>query len=137
MSSLYLILFSIFGWGIGSLFYKVANDNMHPLMVSTIVTLVYIVMAPLPYFFVKFDHTINSTGIIFSVLGSICMAIGSIGYFYALKAGSAGSVTTLTALYPALTLLLSFLFMKEVIGLKQIIGIGFALISFTLLSQKN
>ena len=136
MSSTYLILFSIVGWGIGSLFYKVANDNAHPIMVSSIVTLVYIIITPIPFFFMKFERSINGTGLLFTILGALCMCIGSMGYFYALRRGNAGSITVLTSLYPAVTLILSSVFMKESFSLKQGFGIGLALIAFVLLGSK-
>lgn len=137
MSVQLLVIISIIGWGIGSLFYKVANDNIHPLMVSTVVTLVYIVLTPLPFFFLKFNTSLNSTGVLFSIMGGLCMCIGSLGYFYALRGGShVGLVTVLTSLYPALTLILSCLFMKETLSFKQGIGIALAVVSFALLSLK-
>lgn len=136
MSTPYLIVITIVVWGVGSLFYKVANDNMHPIMVSTVVTGVYFIITPITFFLYKFPKDINATGVGFSVMGGLLMAVGSIAYFYALKKGGAGEVTTITALYPALTLLLSMFFMKETINLKQGIGMIFALISFVLLGLK-
>lgn len=64
------------------------------------------------------------------------MCIGSLAYFYALKRGGAGEITTLTALYPALTLLLSVLFLREEINFRKIIGVLFALASVFILSKK-
>jgi transporter family protein len=136
MSLPYLILLAIFGWGIGSLFYKVANDAMHPVMVSTVVTVVYIILTPITFMIVKFDKAINSTGVIFSVLGGICMAIGSMGYFFALKKGGAGEITTVTALYPAITLGLSMFFLGEELTWRKGIGIALALVSVFVLSFK-
>lgn len=136
MSLQYLVLLAIIGWGIGSLFYKVANDAMHPVMVSTIVTVVYIVLTPITFMVVKFDRAINSTGVIFSILGGVCMAVGSMGYFFALKKGGAGEITTVTALYPALTLLLSIFFMNEELTWRKGIGILLALVSVFVLSFK-
>lgn len=136
MPSQYLIILSIVGWGIGSLFYKVANTNIHPLMVSAIVTAIYIILTPIPFLIFKFDTHVNSTGLLFSILGGLCMCAGSIGYFYALRQGDAGVVTALTSLYPALTMMLSVFFMKEVIGTKQIIGMSLAIASFICLSLK-
>jgi bacterial/archaeal transporter family protein len=137
MPSVYLILFSILGWGVGSVFYKLANNNIHPMMVTTIVTSVYVLLTPLAFFFVKFDHTTNTPGIMYSVGGALCMCVGSLAYFYALKAGgSAGETATLTALYPALTLLLSYLFLGEQLSIKKGIGMALALISIFFLTQK-
>lgn len=131
-----LIILSIVGWGIGSVFYKIANDNVHPMMVSTIVTAVYIVLTPLPFMFMNFDRSVNTTGVVFSILGGLAMCAGSMGYFYALRGGSAGQITTVTAVYPALTLVLSCLFMGEGMSLKKGIGVALALGSVLLLSQK-
>src|SRR5271156_2678762 len=56
----YFILASIFGWGMGSFFYKIANTSIHPIMVSTIAMGLYIVLLPLIWLVVKFDHTITT-----------------------------------------------------------------------------
>lgn len=136
MSTPILIALAILGWGIGSLFYKVANDNMHPVMVSTVVTLVYIILTPLTFLVIKFDRAVNTTGVLFSILGGTAMAIGSMGYFFALKKGGAGEITTVTALYPALTLLLSIFFLNEDMTWRKGIGVGLALVSFIVLGWK-
>lgn len=136
MSNSQLIVIAILGWGVGSLFYKVANDNIHPIMVSTIVTAMYILLTPLSFTLFKVSYQLNATGIIFSLLGGFTMCIGSIAYFYALKNGGAGEITTVTALYPALTLVLSIIFMHEDMSIKKGIGVGLALLSVLLLSHK-
>lgn len=136
MSLPYLIMITIIGWGVGSLFYKVANDSIHPLMVSTIVTAVYIVMTPIAFATQKFDKTLNTTGIVFAILGGLAMGVGSIGYSFALKRGAAGEVTAVAALYPALTILLSMLFLHEEISWRKGFGMGLALISVFILSTK-
>jgi len=136
MSPAYLIAIAIIGWGVGSLFYKIANDAIHPVMVSAIVTTVYIVMTPITFLTVKFDRTVTWTGVIFSILGGVCMAIGSMGYSFALKKGGAGEITTVCALYPALTLMLSMSFLGEEMTWRKGIGIGLALVSVLVLSFK-
>jgi transporter family protein len=123
------------GWGVGSLFYKAANSSIHPIMVSTIVTLVYMVITPLPFLFMNFDKSVNTTGIWTSIVGGLLMCAGSMGYFYALRNGEAGEITTITALYPALTLLLSCLFMGETMSIKKGVGVALACASFYILSR--
>jgi len=136
MSLPYLIALAIFGWGVGSLFYKVANDAIHPLMVSTIVTVVYVIMTPVAFVTTKFDKTLNWTGVAFSILGGVAMGVGSIGYSFALKKGGAGEITAVAALYPALTLILSMLFLHEEMSVRKGIGILLALSSVAVLSVK-
>jgi transporter family protein len=131
-----LILLTILGWGIGSLFYKIANDNMHPIMVSAAVTVLFSIITPLAFVFLKFDHKFNTVGIVTAVLGGACMCAGSMAYFFALRGGHAGLITALTSLYPALTLVLSMIFLGERLSFKQGIGILFALASFILLGSK-
>jgi|SRR5208282_3510855 len=137
MPTQYLIIASILGWGVGSFLFKIANTEIHPLMVSSISLGVYAALVPLIWFFMKFDHAVTSTGIAVTVIGSLFMCIGTMGFSYACRAGAAaGQITILTALYPGITLLLSMFFLKEQVTFKQGIGMVFALVGFLLMSRK-
>ncbi len=136
MSSAHLIVVSIIAWGVGSLLYKVANDNIHPLMVSIIVTSVFVVLDIITLAFIPFDRTLNSTGITYSILGGLCMCAGSLGYFFALRGGNAGSTTVLTSLYPAVTLILAAIFLKEHITFKHGVGMALAMVAIVLMGSK-
>jgi transporter family protein len=136
-SQFWLILIAIVGWGVGSYLAKISNAEMQPLIVSAVSMVVYMIVLPIAIAAVKPDLTITPFGVIVTVIGSLFMCVGSLGFAYALRnGGAAGQTTILTALYPALTLALSMTFMKETIGLKQGIGIGLALVSFILLNLK-
>jgi drug/metabolite transporter (DMT)-like permease len=137
MGPQFFIIASILGWGVGSFLYKGANATIHPIMVSSIALMMYVVLMPFLWVFVKFDHTITTGGLIYTLVGSLCMCIGTLGFSYALRSGgSAGQTTILCALYPALTLTLSMIFMKEDLTIKKGIGIVLALVSFAILSLK-
>jgi transporter family protein len=136
MPTMYLIIIAILGWGVGSLFYKLAGNYMHPMMVTTTVTALYVILTPLAFLFLKFPKDINVAGVAYAAAAGLCMAIGSMGYLFALKKGDAGEITTITALYPALTLLLSVIFLSEGMTIKKGIGIALALLSCIILSLK-
>lgn len=137
MSTQYLIILSILGWGVGSLFYKIANDNMHPVMVSILVTVFYIILAPLEYVVFKPSTNMNATGVSFALMGAALMGIGSLTYFFALqRGGEVGGTTALTSVYPALTMLLSVLFLKEELTVKKVIGVAMAFGAVYILSRK-
>lgn len=136
VSSIYLLIVSILGWGIGSFFYKGANNNIHPIMVSSIATCVYAIITPTYFIFLQFDRSVNTTGVIYALLGGLFMCVGSMAYFYALRAGAAGQVTSITALYPTLTLILSCMFMGESLTFKKFIGVIFAVAAAFFLSLK-
>jgi uncharacterized membrane protein len=136
MSLTYLIILTILGWGIGSFFYKPANDQMHPFMVTTIATCMYVIITPITFFFVKFDKTVTVPGVTCALLGAIMMGIGSIAYYFAIKKGGVGEIAAVTSLYPALTLTLSMIFFHEEMTWRKGLGIGLALISAVVLSWK-
>lgn len=136
MQLTYLIILTIIGWGVGSFFYKPANDQMHPFMVTTIATCMYVILTPIMFFFVKFDKTVTATGVGFSLLGAIMMGIGSLAYYFALKKGGVGEIAAVTSLYPALTLALSMIFFHEDLTWRKGVGIGLALVSAVVLSWK-
>jgi len=137
MKTEFFILASILGWGIGSFLMKYATGQLHPIVISAISLSLYMVLLPLLWAFMKFDHTINTTGIVYALLASLFMCIGSLGFSYALRSGGpVGQVTILSTLYPALTLLLSMIFLGETLSVKKGIGVVLAVISFIFLGLK-
>lgn len=136
MPTQYLIIISIIGWGIGSIFYKIANDTIHPVMVSAITTATYLTITPIVFWFFNFDKTAPISGILSIALGAILMGTGSLAYYFALSKGNAGEVTTITALYPVLTLVISCAFLGEEMTLRKAFGIALACASFYFLSWK-
>jgi transporter family protein len=74
-------------------------------------------------------------GIVPAVLTGIFGAVGFLCFLYAVNVGSVSVVATLTALYPAITMLLAVIFLKEGVTLTQIAGIGLAILSVILLSR--
>lgn len=131
-----LILISIFGWGVGSFVSKLATNIMHPIMIAVIVMATDMLLLPLAFIFLKFDKTAPPIGIFYSVLVAILMTAGTMGFSFALKSGGeVGISTALTALYPALTYLLSVMFLEEQFTLAKSIGMILALVSFFCLSR--
>jgi uncharacterized membrane protein len=75
---------------------------------------------------------VHGKGITFALLAGICGALGLILYIYALKLGKTAVVITLTALYPLVGILLSCIFLKEPITLRQGLGMVFAITAMVL-----
>lgn len=136
MQLTWLIILTIVGWGLGSFFYKPANDQMHPFMVTTIATCMYVILTPITFFFVKFDKTVTFNGAACALMGAILMGIGSLAYYFAIKKGGVGEIAAVTSLYPALTLALSMIFFHEELTWRKGIGIGLAICAAVVLSWK-
>jgi drug/metabolite transporter (DMT)-like permease len=133
----FFIIMSIIGWGIGSFLYKLASATTHPVLLATLALSLYLLLLPLMWVFIKFDHVITVSGVVFSLVGSAFMCLGTLGFTFALRSGgAAGSTTFLVALYPTLTLALSMIFLGEQLTVKKVIGIALALVSFIFLSMR-
>ena len=65
----------------------------------------------------------------------LAMAVGLLFFFEALGRGSAAVVVPLTALYPAITVLLSRIFLQEALTLRHLVGLALALAAAWLLVQ--
>ncbi len=71
-----------------------------------------------------------------TALGSgLAMAIALLCFYEALGRGPAAVVVPLTALYPAITVLLSAVFLQEALTLRHSIGLALALAAVWLLSK--
>lgn len=132
-----LIIISIICWGAGSFFYKLANDNLHPILVSSLVSALYIFLIPLGIMVFKVPLNYNFNGIVFGILGGLATCAASLSYFFILRnGGEVGTVTAMTSLFPAVTLILSVIFLKEQLSWYKIIGCLLALVSIYILSLK-
>jgi transporter family protein len=88
-------------------------------------------------FFLAVGRNIDTDvrGILPAMLTGVLGTVGFLCFLYALTAGSVSVVATLTALYPAVTILLAVIFLKESITLRQVAGMGLAIVSVILLSR--
>ena len=72
-----------------------------------------------------------------SLIALLAGLFGGLGYIFFIKAlekGEASIVIPLTALYPAVTVILAFLILGEKISIYQVIGVILALIAIILIS---
>jgi transporter family protein len=132
-----LITIIIFAWGTGAIFTKMASDQLHPMMIAVVSTLLYIfVEIPIALVIFKINTHVTVSGIVYALLSALLMSIGSITYFFALQKGGAAEVTSVTSLYPVLTLVLAYLFLSEEMSLRKVIGCLLAVASIILITKK-
>jgi transporter family protein len=74
----------------------------------------------------------NIAGIVFALLVGVCGTVASLIFLKAIESGPVVSTISITSLYPLLTVLLSYLFLKEAITIPQIIALSLAIISVIL-----
>ena len=74
-------------------------------------------------------------GVLFAMLTGITGMAGTLCLFAAASKERISLVSSLTAVYPLITILLAIIFLKESLSLKNILGIFFAMLAIFLLSS--
>lgn len=122
-------------FALGSFFGKLASSNDIPFRVyffegmGTITVLSSIIFLKREQIFSNFS--INPP----ALLMGICWGIGTVLFIYAIKESKLSVTVPLTGLYPALTILLAFIFLGERLGVREIAGVSLAICSAMLLSR--
>ncbi len=124
------IAFVLFGlWGF---FPKLAVNYINPGSAIVYEVAGTIVVALLALKIVGFRPEVHPKGILYAVLTGVTGMLGTLFLFYSVKNGKASVVVSLTALYPLITILLAYIFLKEPISARQILAIVLAMASLVL-----
>lgn len=121
-------------WGLWGFFAKLATNYIPPMDAYIFEISGMLLVGIVTISLLRFRPTGHPQGMLFATLAGIVVGIGTILFFFAVSRGRSSVVVTVTALYPLVTLLLGFLFLQEPLTMKQLIGIGFALLAIILLS---
>jgi bacterial/archaeal transporter family protein len=122
-------------WGVWGLLTKVATLFLPPYTAYLISTFGYLPIIGFLLVESGFKIPWHPVGWSVSLAAGLCAALGVLCYYRALAGGAASKVVPLTALYPLLTVVLSYIVLKEHLGLRQLAGIGLALVAVWLLSE--
>src|SRR5450432_444192 len=126
---------TIFMWGLWGFFGKLALDHGMPPISIFIVEVIASVVTMLIVVTVRntgWKHEIdvwNWRG----VVSGITLALGLLAYYLALSRGQASIIVPLTAAYPAVAAILSFLFLNERPTILQWMGVLFVICGAVLL----
>ncbi|MFC1724799.1 EamA family transporter [candidate division KSB1 bacterium] len=128
----FLSVLSIVLWGLWSFLSKIAGNKLEwgtmLLLFCAGTILVLLIFSPFS-FILKPDKT-HITGLVAGVTG----ALGFCFFYMALKKGNASEVIPITSLYIVLAVVLSFIFLKEPVTIKKVLGIISAVAAIFLLS---
>ncbi len=127
-------LLALLFWGVWGLFQKLATNHMPPRAVYIVSALGAVVVVLVVLTTSRFPLHLSAEGTIFAVVAGVCSSLGGLLFLHAVSRGAASVVITFTALYPVITVILSFSLLREAITLKQGMGIVLALLSMVLLA---
>jgi transporter family protein len=127
-------LLALLLWGLWGFLSKLANAYVKPtdayLFSVMGILLAGIVIALLT----RFRPGGDWRGIAFGLVSGLVMSFGAYFFYMALSRGSSAVIVTATALYPLVTLLLSYVILHEPLSPRQLVGIGLAVGAIVLLS---
>jgi len=132
----YFALASLCLWGCWGLLTKVATLHLPARSVYLLGILGYLPVMGILLLEPGFRLPWTPVGWSAAAGAGLCTALGLFCYFRALAAGGQASVVVpLTSLYPVVTVVLSFLFLKEALSLRQGVGLLLAMVAVWLLAE--
>lgn len=128
-------LLSLMSFGLWGLFTKITVLHIDSRSAFIFQTIGVILVSFVILTMMNFKTATDTKGIFYALLTGAAYGVGCFFYFFAATKGKIITVVTLTALYPLITILLAFFFLKEAITLKQCLGITLALAAIILMSS--
>lgn len=122
-------------WGLWSFIPKITTRFITPKSAILFEVMGGIVLAVIVLVSVKFKPDIHPVGVGLALTTGLLGFSGALLFLYAASKGPISLVAILSALYPIITVLLAVIFLKEVISLKQWLGIALGLVSMILIAR--
>jgi transporter family protein len=130
-----LILGMIFGWGFWGFFLKLSDKRIgQQVAFWDSIALLIVIILYLVFSNQLFPLKNDTVGISWGILAGVAAGAASIFLFVLLSKNPVGYLVTLSALYPAITIILSVIFLHEQITPVKAIGFIFAFMAFILLA---
>jgi transporter family protein len=128
-------LLALFWWGLFGFLAKIGSDRISAAQMQIFLTIGAIPLVLVCAIRLNFKIATHKLGVTYAVLMGVCAALGLLAFFWAMKSGTASLVGPVTSLYPALTVALAFIVLKEKVGKVQIFGLFLAVVSIVILSM--
>lgn len=137
LTTLLIVIITFISWGTGSFIAKLATNRIGSKSVffDAIAYVSAVIIYGLVIFKLKNLVQAERVGIGLALLAGVFGSFGLIGVYTLLSRAEVSSIVPLTALYPALTVTLAFIFLHESINPARILGIIFSLIAIYLLTR--
>lgn len=124
-------------WGTWGFFARMAARSVTPQNLVLLGAIGGLLMYPI-FFAIFHEHlkfNWHNADCYYAVIGGILGTIGALLFFWAISRGEASRVVPITAMYPVITVILAWLFLKEPLTAQKITGIVFAMLGVCLLSR--
>jgi transporter family protein len=123
---------SLINFGLWGLFAKLSVNHVDSKNALFYQTIGVLIAGLIVFYMMNFKASTNVKGIVFGLLTGLTYGAGCLFFFFAVTRGNLATIVTLTALYPVITIFLSYFILHETISLRQGIAIVFALVAMIL-----
>ncbi|RLB07322.1 MAG: hypothetical protein DRG27_06580 [Deltaproteobacteria bacterium] len=124
---------ALFLWGLWSFIPKISIRYIDPKTAFIFEILGAFFVAFYVLVSIDFNLSFSLLGIALSIITGIVGSIGVIFFLNAISKGPVSLVTVISSLYPAITLVLAFVFLNESVSLKQLVGIALGVFAIALI----
>ncbi len=116
-------LFALVCWGLWAFIPKITIRYIDPKSAIVYEAVGAGLVAVSVFGMLGFKPAIEGHGVVLAIMTGILGVLGSLGYFFAVVKGPVILISTLTALYPVLVIILANVILQEPVSLKQGIGV--------------
>jgi transporter family protein len=131
-----LALLSAVAWAFWGVLSKLsANRDVPPGLLAFLSACASFTVITLAYVWQRLPLAKTPAGLLFALLSGVCGAVGMLFFAQAIKLGNAAIIVTLTATYPAFTVLLSLILLREQISLLNAVGVLLVMLGVILVAR--
>ncbi len=125
---------TIIFWGLFGFIPKITTRYISPTSAIIYGAFAGIPVALIILAIMRFQLDTEPRGVILAGITGVLGLLGALGYLVAVSRGPVSLISPITALYPALTILLAMVFLGETLVLRQWVGVGMALAAVLLIA---
>src|SRR5262245_42701248 len=124
----------ILWWGVWGFLSKLGSDRISPEQLQILFTLGIIPPSILAWAQLGFRVETDRRGMIYGISNGLLSGMGMLAFYAALARGQASIIGPFTSLFPLLTVVLAFAFLRERINRIQAAGMALALAAILILA---
>jgi transporter family protein len=128
-------LLCIIAWGTWGFVAKLGADKIAPGPLQILATAGTFPLALLAFLQLRMRLEKDVRGISYGVLNGLLSGIGLLAYYAAVSRGKVSVVGPVTSLFPLLTVVLAFIFLRERLNRMQMAGVALSLVAIVIFSQ--
>ena len=121
-------------WGIWAFLPKLTTSYLDPKSAILYEVAGGLLLGLMIFVIPGFRPALEARGIVLAMLTGMLGVAGALAYLFAVSRGPVTIISTVTALYPILAVLLAYLFLNEPISVKQGLGILLGPVAIVLIS---